>query len=84
MVLKLLFANRENRHAGPSVEFLKDALAQGHVKSLNKDRWNVLYEFSHIVGDTFFSLVIRILLHGLHSSMSTLNGRFVFSLLRKG
>ena len=53
MVLKLLFANRENRHVGQFVEFLKDAQAQGHVKSLNKDQWDVFYEFSRTMDDTF-------------------------------
>jgi len=53
VVLKILFANRENRHVGPFVEFLKDAQAQGHVKSLNKDQWDVFYEFSRTMDDKF-------------------------------
>lgn len=53
VVLKLLFASRENRHVGPFIEFLKDAQTQGHVKSLNKDQWDVFYEFSRTMDDKF-------------------------------
>ena len=53
MVLKILFANRENRHVGPFIEFLKESQAQGHVKSLNKDQWDVFYEFSRTMDDKF-------------------------------
>lgn len=52
-VLQVLFVNRENTHIGPFLEFLKDAKLQGHVKCLNKDQWDVFYEFSRSMDDVF-------------------------------
>jgi DCN1-like protein 4/5 len=46
----VLFTNHENRHIGPFIEFLKQA---SHVKSLNRDQWNLFYEFSTTMDDKF-------------------------------
>jgi hypothetical protein len=51
--LQVLFAGRENRHVGPFIEFLKDFQSQGHIKSINKDQWDVFYEFSQAMDDEF-------------------------------
>ena len=52
-VLQVLFANRENRHVGPFVEFLKESKLQGQIKCLNKDQWDVFYAFSRTMDDEF-------------------------------
>ena len=49
----MLFANRENRHIGPFIEFLRDSQAQRRIKGLNKDQWDVFYEFSLTMDDEF-------------------------------
>lgn len=45
--------NRENRHIGPFLDFLKDAKLKGQIKCLNKDQWDVFYEFSRSMDDEF-------------------------------
>jgi len=52
-VLQVLFANRENRHIAPFLEFLKEGKEKGHIKCLNKDQWDVFYEFSRSMDDVF-------------------------------
>lgn len=52
-VLQVLFADRENRHIHPFLEFLKEAKEKGSVKCLNKDQWDVFYEFSRSMDDVF-------------------------------
>ena len=52
-MLQVLFVNRENRHIGPFLEFLKESKSQGQIKCLNKDQWDVFYEFSRIMDDEF-------------------------------
>jgi hypothetical protein len=49
----VLFVNRENRHIGPFLEFLKDSKLKGQIKCLNKDQWDVFYEFSRSMDDEF-------------------------------
>ena len=52
-VLQVLFANRENRHIAPFLEFLKEGKEKGQIKCLNKDQWDVFYEFSRSMDDVF-------------------------------
>ena len=50
-VLQVLFANRENRHIDPFIEFLKES--EANIKCLNKDQWDIFYEFSRTMDDNF-------------------------------
>jgi len=49
-VLKVLFEHRENKQVGPFTQFLAEAKP---VKSLNKDQWDIFYEFSRMEWNDF-------------------------------
>jgi hypothetical protein len=50
-VLQVLFANRDNKHITPFLEFLQQTPPP--TKSLNKDQWDSFYVFSQSMDDNF-------------------------------